>query len=460
MSRNKEYNHLESYEWFGEFYFESSPDEKFSGKLLYSPSNGIQLDYIMVKQFPTYVFGDCLFGTLSKTGKVTLVNHYRDDFISGDKGFERSEDTATFKYLIFGDHFKKNELVFDGCIFELSNMNSLLDKRNGQNIKYSSAPLASAELGDYLLELKTGAITNYASSASDIFIDEPEIIDDFDKELKKVMLRHSKKYIRTIKEKYFFFSMECNRLSEITVIHDELINISNLLSMTVQSLVRPTIVYLKKNLEDKSSKRNNILFQSAMNQKMLKSFKDEKHGFLLPMTINDIGNLERTAKKWLEFSDRKINFVLEAFFSRFALSPSSYEAYVFLLAAIEQWGSEEFGTTKNLMDTFLEKYSTPEIIDRISNNSPYRADGKLTVGKVICDTRNYLVHSNKWNGGAGKYENYLNIINIGNLCEALSAALMLAFYQKMEFKEESIKKFKENIMRYCVEYCHDESEEV
>ncbi|MGI4991618.1 hypothetical protein ACRXCV_03265 [Halobacteriovorax sp. GFR7] len=441
--------HTNTYEWFGEFFNNGNSEKRFPGKLTYTPSSGIELDvYLTTGMSDIIKSEDIIHGFVVELGKVSLIGlHYSNPY-PFKSPINSSQFKIRVKSLLSGIHYVNEKI--DKCCFSLNSTSDFCAPFGTEETAFHRSPILTAKTSEYKLQLHMSATATFIDNfvKSHLITDNDKFkkeLSDKYQELKgrypnaQTSLKKNIEYIFTAKSLRNTLEIKdaFNIINEVKAFFS-FIQIKNINPVAIRLYINDTKVHTLKSLYLNTKSINDITSETRFN------FYD--------VNINYIKNFSDTLNKWHTFFSDEMNLLHEVSHSRNNLSPSSIQHFLITIAGIEQHISRVFNTTHKCCDIFINEYATEALIKDIKLNIPPIKNGE-SIGKVIADIRNCIVHTNKMkSGGFKRFKDYINPINIGNLNEVLYGCILIAIFKELGFDEELQNMFKDNIKHHLLRH--------
>lgn len=464
----------ENFSYLGEFWKPEKPDIKFSGRIEYSPSDGVSVKFITSSSFSDEDIYPTLFGFCEEMGNITLINCISN----GGKTYwgPYSYKTKIYKIIgvIVGIHVSKDEKIFDGICFHFPEMNSFccwnIDSyftsdhkpvidcktRDNLNIKvaqgYRDTMDLSLILNDTILEKICPHLTQYRKNITTntkLSTEEKKIID---KEQENI----------TITKPFY-----------IATIKGDKTNIGNYLHIR-HKIEKLFSIFFLKPIYSTFSKIfiENKEYTLIENINELKGNKRAEYFPYIPVNISNVEDkFNDIYDNWNNIlpSDMLDIVIVDKFYNQ---AGSGYQQFSILLSIIGSWqiihGSDK--TYNSRYQKFLEENLPND--DIFTDGSEHRKGIRerfyeilgfdKTWGDIACDLDNIRdcilhldmkINNNKKNTN-NIFAKYKNIIeketSISNLCEILFIVLVKAIYTKLGIILTDDEK--NNLLRYIVSW--------
>lgn len=457
----KDYNHLSSYEWLGEFWFEETPDEKFPGIISYSPISGLLLSVVRrcTEESDNVV---TIHGYSQETGLISLLKCFtKGDAISN---FSTQKETFFCSYLVTGKHLSETTFV-EGCTFELSNLREFCFSHG------------SVLRDDYTLENQLEAccdnlnitLTKTAKAkglspdrlSSLLVLDEKysQFKKELDEAAKKLSEKHGLKHISAKTDiGYEFSAKNIEEKVGIYPLIDFVFDLANLQTILMLKKVIPLKIKLLDQFDEENNRfvlRLNLMTSLYLTEKQVSSIeKDQTHRFL-PVNINGVkNNFNEVLRAWIDFKNEPQNIVLNVIYEHIGGGFNPVQHSVLLISAMEQWyysnkdgvknGTEKYEWlisqyTNNELQAYLEKV-IPIPIDNTKNKS---------IGELLTIVRGIILHPDKLKKITLKdSRDELSSSDLANISEVLYFILVIAVYRKIGVESTFVDQFLNDFDRY------------
>ncbi len=472
------FNSAEKFSYLGEFWKPEEPDIKFSGRIEYSPNDGISVKFITSTSFSGEDVYPTLYGFCEEIEDITLINCIPN----GGKIYLGSHSYKTKIYkvigIIVGIHISKDEKIFDGICFHFPEMNSFCRWRNDDYFTSDHKPIVDCRTKDNL-NIK---ITQGYRDTMDLSL----VLNDATLEKICPHLIHYRKNIATNTEispeeqKIIDKEQENITITKpfyITTIKGNKSNIGNYLQIRYKIEKLFSIFFLKP-IYSTFSKIfiGNKEYTLIENVKSLKDNKNIEYFPYIPVNISNVKDkFNDIYDTWNNIlpSDMLDVVIVDKFYNH---AGSGYQQFSILLSIIGSWqiihGSNK--TYNSRYQKFLEENlpnndiltDGSKIDDKIIRKGiKERFYEILGFGKTWCDIacdldniRDCILHLdmkiNNKKSTNNIFDKYKNIIeketSISNLCEILFIVLVKAIYSKLGIKLTDDEK--NNLLRYVVSW--------
>lgn len=442
------YNHLNSYEWIGDFWLENTKNTKFSGLLTYSPSKGIRLvtlQYTFDKDYHDSFL--TIHGYTHETGCITLLRCIS----AGTLSLKGSSCNPTYlcEKLIIGGHYSINN-YFSSVSVGFNNLNefcypqgfSAEDEYTTSNIVESNINHKGKSISVSLKQEAVGIFIIPTLSRLFLMGDKEEdlkerINSDFNDLLEKYDLKTS-----TIKKEitYVFNISEKNINEDLDILdHMSIIfSIMSLLSVLMLRKIKPTSITAHDKTTNKICHVLNTFYITESDIESLR--KDTNHN-LLPLNLKDIkSDFQNSFAVWHGLFSEKLNIRVSTILNHILDNIDHVQHFILLLTTLEQISMNEYENYKGSekYSWAINKYSSPSLLHKLNTLSPVG----VSIGEHISNLRICIIHpksleSKKYD----KYKNHISIQSIYNISQMLFVILAHSLYVSIDLNSSATEKF-------------------
>lgn len=433
----KEYNLLESYEWFGTFWFADNIEDKFSGRLYYKPTGELYLEAITKEEdFYNFSKDENIRSAYHIFGLVDGVNGIQDITL-----FKCLVNPTNLNYgiasklkiniarLVIGRHFP-SDFKFANCIVKYKYLDEFILETNNP----SGDIIKQFNINDkFNVEILPRFFTFYKA---DLALNWKENETDEEKEKRKQKLKELKVYINnelseinsSVKNtskadiyncKFYRKDGKPDSIAELFKVASIIQQAFSLLMCKYLYAEEQFVTYVVKNQSDNSSYNNKaFVFQNInifnLSEKELNNLPESNNYngiFYNPFNIDMLSDSE--VKKFIKIiNDKENNMLIDYLFSFINPKFSSFnkkEKFILVMSLLEREANILDPKVKETdkYDIVIEKYADKEILDIflgiLKNQDIYTVKVELEdilkqsktycLGSVLAFLRSNIVHN-------------------------------------------------------------------
>lgn len=300
-------NIFSNHTWFGEFFFPEDHENRFAGRLDYSPSAGIRLSWLMAGVVPPRT-SEILHGLLENGDACTLFGKFNTTHsgLSIKQGYATKNGTSYFSLAAIGD-LLSNETISKDVDFSLSGMDEffvpsgLKDEATYRNESLFSwkTPQAKFEVG---LNARFKSIG--ADITSRIYSHDESANSCLRKAYNEICKNNPSAYFMHREKLTYRIHISTTEKASYLKLYDHISAMANLFSILVNAPVHPEEIVAHVGEDGEPMPSKVYLLPSLMlDSRTIELAKKERSHFNMPLT-NSTVDLEKTAKKWLEMPRR------------------------------------------------------------------------------------------------------------------------------------------------------------
>jgi len=294
--------------WFGDFFFPDDYDNRFSGKLNFSPESGIELFYL-ISSDAKLGSTDVLHGILETGEACTLFGKFSTDHsgFTVKQGFSSKKGSVAFSFLVIGDHLSVTP-AFQEIIFSLSSMEEFFVPKDFKaQVKYKKEPLLTWSLPYGRLEVGLSATFNLVGSdiTSRIYSQNDAANTALQAAYRNVQEENPNAFFMHRERISYHAYLKTNELVGCEDLYRHISNLAGLFAILVNAPVHPEeiTVNLPGNGEYLLPTKINLLPSISLDSRTIALAKHNRSHFNMPLTNSTI-NLESVVKKWLEMPQK------------------------------------------------------------------------------------------------------------------------------------------------------------
>lgn len=402
-------NLLIDHEWTGTFFPPGHPELSFGGKLIYSPTAGLCLEYarpygIDVKQAWNYLLGHTSTGVA-----LTLVGKFSSERagLKIKHGVQYWTSTGhPFFYVLFGYHFD-DKIKFDEFGFDISGAEEFfVPAGRKSHIKFSRSPVFTArtDVGEVSAYLN-GSFQLIGGDVSGVLYDRNEVaLNELQSAYAEIKARHSSFYPMLRKTLDYWFSFKSKQDISITDAYKTCESVANLFSVLFFGPARLTkFTALAKDQE--GDPHSLEIFPAKLSDKgALEQALQERSYFYLPLNSRDI-DIAALLPAWLRSGERFSTIVSTLQGSTGLISEHEILASIVLSVAQLEGMAKEAGKNGN-REKFqhgIDHHASEKVRAKLKHLLNSEGD---ELGAAISDVRNEIAHM-------GRPKKYLDTLDFG-----------------------------------------------
>lgn len=389
----KEYNLLESYEWFGTFWFADKIEDKFSGRLYYKPTGELYLEAI-TKEEDFYIF--------STNGENRSFSHHIFGLVDGVNGIQyitlfkclvgathlnvgkASKLKIHIARLVIGRHFPSN-FKFANCIVKYKYLDEFILEKNNSSVNI----IKQFKLNDnFNVDISPRFSTFWKT---DLALNRKENETDEEKEKRMQELEELKVYINNelskinssvkntskadiYKCKFYKKDGKPDSIAELFKVASIIQQAFSLLMCKYLYAEEQFVTYAVKNQSDNSIYHQAFVFQDInifnLSEKELKNLPESNNHngrFCNPFNVEMLSDSE--VEEFIKIiNDKENNMLIDYLFS--FINPKFYsfnkkEKFILAMSLLEREANilAQKGKETEKYDSVIEKYADKEIFD-------------------------------------------------------------------------------------------------
>jgi hypothetical protein len=382
-------------QWFGEFFVPNHYDKRFSGKVDYSPEEGLHLTYNLPKGhcFPV---SDILHGNLLSHEKVTLFGKFA---FTKNQPMRIPESVPWsgqdfFLFFIIGDFINSDEFLTE-TNFTLTNMQEFFSPKALKDmVKYSKQPLfeVNTDFGKISL-INKGTFGFLPSDVASLFSNNNEdALKALESAFKEVTKKYSPSQFLVKKDIEYRMSIQFNSGILINDLYTYIRDISDLFALLMYKPVYPDEILVSKGNNDTSQKNLFVYLSLRLSKRTISICTDENDWSSMPITAEKI-NLPLVIANWLktahDFWTFLVGFQHGTGLKDINLLSGDLLLFISQLEFISF--NERIKTDKYKYP--IEKYGCPKIADKLKGI--FQRYGEEDIGKGISQIRGEIAHVGK-----------------------------------------------------------------
>ncbi|MGR4971372.1 hypothetical protein ACIPQ1_00780 [Pseudomonas sp. LARHCG127] len=298
---------FESKQWVGEFFTDNNFDNRFGGRVVYTPEDGVVLEYwVASKELP--VDSKVVHGVLESGEKCSLIGDFSvtQSSISFKGGLTMRTGKVGFACMFVNDFISEDELFYD-FDFSLTNLQEFFFPKGFKElVKFSDKPLKVIKTS--FGEVKVTNNANFGSLHNDItkqiYSWDKDALQDLQNAFDKVKVENPTARFMLKKDIEYRLSIHVEGGADYNKVFEYITALADLFAILIYSPVHPESISVDKETPGDKGARSLAFFPSnTLSSKTLMLSSQQASHFHLPITDNKI-DLELLIGKWLEYPDR------------------------------------------------------------------------------------------------------------------------------------------------------------
>jgi hypothetical protein len=405
---------FENKEWIGEFFAPDHYENRFSGKLSYTPETGVLLDYSIIglpgKGLSVPKDTDVLYGFLEDGSRCTLVGQFHPSIAIPLRGGHCVMGGRNAFSLLMIGNFVKSDTLFQGVTFTLLGMQAFFVRDGREDfVPFSNTPL---------LELKTayGKLTVFNNATfgslgditSHIFTMNGEAMEELKTAFGQIKARHPDSHFELRKSALSHdvtikFSIE----SSVPQIYKRVSQIANLFALLTCSPVYPASVEIFGKDRQGNLEILHVYWTMVIEKRAIELATKKRFHSFMPITNSNI-DLSKVLEAWFAISDKYSVIVTGIQHEIGFRNEHSIHGEIVLWATQLESIKGQARKIKN-----EEKYQYPMdtyASDQVKKglNQIFAKINKNSLGENISNLRNEIAH-------AGKQNDLLRVLSLQEL---------------------------------------------
>lgn len=398
-------------EWSGEFFLPDDFENRFFGKIAFSPENGVVLSYCIAGlALPSE--SELLYGVLDTGEQCTLIGKFNPVYsgFSVKNGLSMRKGKAGFRFLVVGKFLAENEL-FSEVSFSLTGMQEFFfPKGYKDSIKYSDQPLFTTYT-DYG-QIKVGNNANFSMLGKDItapiYNRNSEALTDLKHAFEEIDSKYENSFFMLKDEISYMVTIKTNVESKIEKLYEYITGISNLFAILIYGPVYPEIIKLK-HVDSQGNPSDSTVYPSMVLERRTSNLcKKERSHFHMPITNSNI-DLESVITSWLGQSQKYTTIVSSLQNETGFRSEHSVHGEL-VMYATQLESISHFSKVNNTSkyEYPVSQFSTDKV--RSSLAQIFSSAGEADFGRGIGNLRNEIAH-------VGRPKDLLSTLSIRNMVD-------------------------------------------
>lgn len=384
-------------QWLGEFFLHDAYDQRFSGKIEYSPENGVLLSYTITgHDVPTE--SEVIFGVLATGEKCTLVGNFspKHSGITLKNGLATRSGKAGFLYLVIGDFLTQDELLFD-FNFSLTNLQEFFFYKGYKDIvRYSETPIFS--LPTPFGEMRIGHNASFGSLhkniKSQIYSRDTDALNELESAFKEIEIKYPNSSFMLKKDIAYRIHFKFKLGATILQAYDHISDIANLFSLLIYSPVYPDSLRVQKKSGGKTTTTLEIYPSMTLNTRTIELATQERFNYRMPITNTSI-DLGKIAQTWFQ-SPRSHSTIISSIQNDtgFSYEHTVHGEIVLYATQLESISHNNGMKSKhNKYEYPLDHYGCEKIRDGLG--AIFGKAGLTDIGKAVGNMRDEIAHVGK-----------------------------------------------------------------
>ncbi len=390
----KRYNHFSSYEWLGEFWIPGQ-EVKLTGKLIYSPEDGITLEFFC--PFHRNFRSSYLHGVLNTSDNCTLFGNFDLTHLGFNFGQNAiCNGRSEFDAAIFGIHTTPDD-EFPGFALDMTNFQEFCFPQGWKDrAPYSQEPLVKCEHGT--LEVSIGHAGTFSLVGDDVanlfHCDNTVVREKISDAFRKISDEHPEELILKRND----IRWELVAKSSTRMVYGEICrNIASfelLLALLIFSPVQKTEVSVLPNSvgTERALQRMPLLISFFdVSKHKIEVLQKIKSNLNQAIALRNIGDFSKVISNWIKHRE-----AFQSFASQITNRFGRYHEHelkasiVLYLVQLEEISKSLGAKDNNKYDFAFDRYDKIDINGRIE--SEFGLDGKSTIGEELSRLRAEIAH--------------------------------------------------------------------
>ncbi|MCL1126728.1 ApeA N-terminal domain 1-containing protein [Shewanella surugensis] len=435
------YSCFENYEFFGEFFADIDCNSgRFSGKIKYSPENGLQLEYCLSDNgAPSSC--DRLFGILNNGKLCTLVGPF--DFESGTHHHGKvlvKSGLHGFYYLLIDSFVEKHETV-KLTHFTFNGMQEFIHPQGSTNqLKYQLEPILTTNGNNWELEVENTATHSMVGDNLINLIDsnDQEAKEKLELALKKIKNDHpqSSLYLRKSLKYAFKYKSEFKLNAEKTI--DEITKIAGLFSILLSCPKFPEEMFFY--FDDNKKQGVHVLNSICLEHRTIRLAQKEISHQMMPLNWKQL-DMKIVLSRWFDlYDDFQVISVSHQYETGFRTLHYTYSDIILYSTQLEAINKDLGGESKEKYAKPIEMYASIDL--KLKLETIFKKINKHELGSNISTLRNELAH-------VGIPKNMMKKLSIEDYMEighVLKLIVVAHLLKKLDISKDNINQYQNRLI--------------
>ena len=380
-------------EWIGQFFLPDQFENRFLGRVSFSPEDGVKLSFcILGNDLPPS--SDILHGVLTTGEKCTLVGPFSPTYAgyAVNNGLITRSGTNVFFFFVLGEFVDKDEM-FKEITFSVTGMQEFFFPRGFKDlVKYSNKPLFRLKTAYGEIEVGNNAKFGILGKdiTSQIYNRNEDALLELKKAFEEIDQRYSNSFFLLKKDIAYMITLRTSTESTIQELYKRIEEISNLFAILTYSPVFPETIEIKHFKNSEHIVMSKVYPTRILEEKTIKLSKRERSHFHMPITASKI-DLVPIVESWLSLSKRFSTIVTSLQHETGLRNEHSLYGEIVLYATHFEYISLSDGVTNHEKYKYpVNKYGTVQIESGLSK--VFQTVGEDNFGKGISILRNEIAH--------------------------------------------------------------------
>ena len=436
---------LEPKVWIGEF-FSSNYEKRFPGKVIYSPENGIVLDYT-ITGLEQPAATEYVYGVLENGRKCTLVGWF-DPAHSGmsiHHGFSTLSGKNGFHFLVIGEFLNDNSM-FKKLTFTITSLHEFFSPRGFKDsVRHTGRPLIEAALSYGRLSIGTTAsfISLSKDIAAHIYSHNESAINELQECFKAVEERHPKSFFMLKKDIDYNVRLEMNSEADVRSLYKHILELTALFSILLYNPVLPESIEIHSG-EDENRLSLEVYPSQVIDKRTLEFATQQSSHFHMPITNSNI-DLAKTIEQWSTMAD-DFSVIVSSIQTETGFR-SRHSILSDLVLYATQLESISYSASIQNQDRYewpIDTYGSIQLKDVLSKLFS-KANAK-SVGQNIGDLRNEIAHIKK----SRKLLIVLSQVDLIIISQCLQLVIIGYILRQLGIQETTAKEYLDAFTRFRI----------
>jgi len=383
-------------DWTGEFFLPNKLDNKFFGKVSFSPEKGVILSYqITGHELPSE--SDMLHGVLDTGEPCTLIGKFSplNSGFSIKNGLGTRNGKNGFYFLVVGILLDEGE-VFSEVSFFLTGMQEFLFPKGRKDlVNYSNKPLFSVKTHYGQIEVVNNANFSFLGNdiTTQIYNKNNEALTDLKRAFEEINRRYDDSFFMLRKDISYMITIKTTTKSEISTLYKYITEISDLFALLTYGPVYPELIKLW-HIDNNSNRFMSTIYSSMCLERRTSDLCKRNHShFDMPITESKI-DLASSITSWLEQSEKYSTIVSSLQNETGLRSEHSVHGELVMYATqLESISHTNKVDNSNKYEYPVNKFGTDKVKSTLVRI--FESVGEKDFGKGIGCLRNEIAHVGK-----------------------------------------------------------------
>lgn len=424
--------------WSGEFFLPNSYEDRFHGKLRYSPEDGVWLEYMMIKNKANHLPPvSHIWGYLDNGKRCTLVGR----FVPANAGFKIQSEQLThhgnnqFDYLLVGEHVDEKE-AFDSLHFEATNLHEFFSGKENKDIqKFSDQPLHKSKLDFGRIEFRNSAqfISLQDNLECHVFSHNKEALRELQSAFQSIKDKHSNARFLLKKDLGYGINMYLNNPEPPYDLLEKAYALTDLFSLLIFSPALPDKILFIKKYEGRMQKIE-VYPTALISKETIQYCLEEKSHHRLPLNADNI-DLGGLLAEWFKCHEGYEGIISSVQNMPILIHKHAVRSDIVLFATQLEDISYKDNQKNNKYGYPFEKYASRSLYEEVEKIC--KKSGHDNIQVLIADLRNEIAHMLK----PKKALNDLKLRDLADISRCMQLVIISYVFKGLGMPQDAIEQY-------------------